>query len=148
MSYLDPAFTVDQGSNNYLTVEDRPVDSDVLRDPCVLQWNTRGGVAGNKYGVQLIHKDTPGYGYSAIDFVIELVEPLPPSITCPPAQTITADNNCLGSQDFTTLAVISDPANTAVVVTASPAGPYVVGATNVTLTATNALDLTASCTLK
>ncbi|MEL7160386.1 MAG: hypothetical protein AAFN92_06495, partial [Bacteroidota bacterium] len=69
-----------------------------------------------------------------------------PTLTCAP-YTVNADGNCMGAAagaDF--VATSNDPDGDVLTFTVSPAGPYGIGTTNVTVTADDDNGGTATCT--
>lgn len=86
---------------------------------------------------------------STCTFNVVVSDNTPPTLTCPPTQTLNLNASCQGQlPDYTTLATATDNC-TAVTITQSPAiGTLVsgVGSTTVTLTATDAYGNMTTCT--
>ena len=85
---------------------------------------------------------------STCTFDVLPIDNVPPSITCPPNQTVSFDANCQYSLlDYTAVSLTSDNCATTVTVTQSPApGTIITTTTTITLTADDGNGNTNTCT--
>ena len=116
-------------------------------NPTVLQSPAAGTTISSLTVVTILVTDASG-NFTSCSFTVDPKDRTVPSLTCPGTQEPSFDGNCEYSLlDYTGMASISDNCDANPTVVQSPvAGTTIVGATSVTITATDAAGNSTSCT--